>query len=29
MIPRIYKLSVSLAMFVVAMEALGAGRKWS
>jgi hypothetical protein len=29
MIPRIYKLSVTLAMFAVAMEALGAGRKWS
>ena len=29
MIPRIYRLSVTLAMFAVAVEALGAGRKWS
>jgi hypothetical protein len=29
MIPRIYRLSFTVTMFVVAMEALGAGRKWS
>jgi len=29
MIPRIYRLSVTLAMFAVAAEALGAGRKWT
>jgi hypothetical protein len=29
MIPRIYRLSVTLAMFAVAVEALGAGRQWS
>jgi hypothetical protein len=29
MIPRIYRLSVTIAMFAVAVEALGAGRKWS
>jgi hypothetical protein len=29
MIPRIYRLSFTVAMFVVAVEALGAGRKWS
>jgi hypothetical protein len=29
MLPRIYRLSVTLAMFAVAVEALGAGRKWS
>jgi hypothetical protein len=29
MIPRIYRLGVTIAMFAVAVEALGAGRKWS
>jgi hypothetical protein len=29
MVPRIYRLCVTVAMFAVAAEALGAGRKWS
>jgi hypothetical protein len=29
MIPRIYRLSVTLAMLAVTAEALGAGRKWT
>jgi hypothetical protein len=29
MIPRIYRLGVTVAMLAVAVEALGAGRKWS
>jgi len=29
MIPRIYRLGVTVAMLAVAAEALGAGRKWS
>ena len=29
MMPRIYRVSITLAMFVVAVEAMGAGRKWS